>query len=146
MTKFEKENNDYALIYANNANHLEWLKSKEDMNEDVLKEKIKSKKFILAESETEILGCLQFEFLWNNVPFMNNLYIDEEENRAKGIGGKLTSFWETEMKKQGYNLVITSTQENEDAQHFYRKQGYIDAGHLKFDEKGPLELFLRKQI
>ena len=48
------------------------------------------------------------------------LYLDENY-RNKGIGRELVGFWETEMKIKGYELVMTSTLSNEQAQHFYRK-------------------------
>ena len=46
-------------------------------------------------------------------------------------------------------MVFTSTQVDEDAQHFYRKLGYKDCGGFTVDVPGheqPLELFLVKQL
>ena len=40
------------------------------------------------------------------------------------------SFWEDMMHQQGFDLVLTSTQVNEMAQHFYRLLGYQEAGCL----------------
>ena len=37
-------------------------------------------------------------------------------------------FWENEMKRKGYDLLLTSTQVNEEAQHFYRKLGFRAVG------------------
>lgn len=36
--------------------------------------------------------------------------------------------WEKDMKEQGYGMLLTSTQVDETAQHFYRKLGYKDSG------------------
>ena len=36
----------------------------------------------------------------------------------------LMEYWEKDMKSQGYGMLLTSTQVDEDAQHFYRKLGY----------------------
>jgi len=47
-----------------------------------------------------------------------------------------------------YNF-LTSTQVNEDAQHFYRKLGYKDCGGFVIDVPGyeqPMEMFLIKGI
>lgn len=44
---------------------------------------------------------------------------------------------------------MTSTQVDENAQHFYRKLGYQDAGGLLLNSPGfeqPMELFLVKQL
>ena len=53
------------------------------------------------------------------------------------------------MKKAGYGMVMVSTQVDEQAQHFYRKLGYQDAGGLVITIPGyeqPMELFLIKKI
>ena len=51
--------------------------------------------------------------------------------------------------KQGYGMVMSSTQVDEDAQHFYRKPGYKDCGGFTVDTPGyeqPMELFMSKKI
>ena len=53
------------------------------------------------------------------------------------------------MKEQGYGMVLTSTQVDEQTQHFYRKLGYKDCGGFVVDIKGqeqPMELFLIKAL
>lgn len=57
--------------------------------------------------------------------------------------------WEAEMRSKGYGMVLTSTQVDENAQHFYRKLGYQDCGGLIINierYKQPMELFLSKSI
>ena len=49
------------------------------------------------------------------------------------------------MKAEGYSLVMTSTQSNEDAQHFYRKLNYQDAGGFVLP-KEPMELIFIKNL
>lgn len=53
------------------------------------------------------------------------------------------------MKKQGYDLLLTSTRVDETAQHFYRRLGYKDCGGLIMNAPmyaQPMELFLMKEI
>ena len=53
------------------------------------------------------------------------------------------------MKEKGYGMVLTSTQADEEAQHFYRKLGYKDCGGFVPTAPGyeqPMELFLEKAI
>lgn len=40
--------------------------------------------------------------------------------QGKGVGKVLTLFWENKMRQLGYELVMTSTLFNEEAQHFYK--------------------------
>ena len=64
-------------------------------------------------------------------------------------GKKLMDYWENDMKSQGYDMLLTSTQVDEEAQHFYRKLGYKDCGSLIIDipkHEQPMELFLVKGI
>lgn len=61
----------------------------------------------------------------------------------------LVEFWENDMKSQGYDMLLTSTQTDETEQHFSRKLGYKDCGGLIIDISGhkqPMELFLIKSI
>jgi ribosomal protein S18 acetylase RimI-like enzyme len=76
-----------------------------------------------------------------------NMFAIEEEYRGQGLGTQVAQFWEEEMKKQGYDMLLTSTQSNERAQHLYRRLGYKDCGGLLLpfpDEV--LELVLAKKI
>ena len=76
------------------------------------------------------------------------LFIDWE-HQHKGYARLLMEFWEADMSSQGYGMVMTSTQVDEEAQHFYRKLGYQDAGGLIItipEYAQPMELFLIKEI
>ena len=75
---------------------------------------------------------------------MNMLWL-EEKHRGKGIGKAFVEYWETQMKKENFRLVMTSSLANENAQHFYRKIGYKDRGCLMLDEEA-LEIIFVKEI
>lgn len=71
-------------------------------------------------------------------------FVDWEYQR-KGYGRKLIEFWEHDMKAQGYKMLLTSTQVDEEAQHVYRKLGYKDCGGFVIDIPEfaqPMEMFL----
>ena len=85
---------------------------------------------------------------WDNTPFCT-LIIIGGEYRGKGYGKQLMEYWEKDMKEQGYGMLLTSTQTDETAQHFYRKLGYKDCGGLIIDIPGyaqPMEMFMSKEI
>jgi len=133
-----------TLTYAT-QNQFKWLKERDrHISETTLKKKVSDKEIIIAKSENKILGWLRFGFFWDSIPFMNMLFIDEA-HRSKGIGKKFVQFWESEMKKRKYKIVMTSSQSNEEAQHFYRKLGYADAGSLTLP-KEPLEVIFMKKV
>jgi ribosomal protein S18 acetylase RimI-like enzyme len=109
-----------------------------------LAKKIADQRVLIVEVEGVFTGWLRFGYFWDCLPFMNMLHILEEW-RGMGLGAGLVSFWEDEMLRTGYNLVMTSTMSNENAQHFYRRLGYIDAGALLLPGE-PLEIILIKRL
>ncbi|MBR2704874.1 MAG: GNAT family N-acetyltransferase [Clostridia bacterium] len=98
---------------------------------------------VMIENE-KFVGWMRYNLFWDNTPFMNMLYFLEGE-RGKGYGSQMIEFWENEMKMQGYDAVLTSTQSNEEAQHFYRKHGYLDSGSLTLPGE-PLEILFYKKL
>jgi len=60
------------------------------------------------------------------------LFIDEKV-QSKGYGSMLMNYWEEDMKKQKYGMLLTSTCVDETAQHFYRKLEHKDCGGLIID-------------
>lgn len=99
---------------------------------------------IVAEEEEKVIGWLRWNLFWDNTPFMNMLFL-LDGYRSKGYGKAMVSFWEKEMKAAGYQLVMTSTLSNEEAQHFYRRLHYVDSGSLLLPGE-PLEIIFIKEI
>ncbi len=61
----------------------------------------------------------------------------------------LMTHWEEEMKQRGYSMIMTSTQVDEKAQHFYRTMGYSDAGALIItvpNHEQSMEMFFVKAL
>lgn len=103
--------------------------------------------YVLLENDKPV-GLLRYNLFWDNTPFCTLLFIDFNFQR-KGYGRKLVQYWENDMKLQGYGMVLTSTQVDEEAQHFYRKLGYKDCGGFIVNIQGyeqPMELFLIKAL
>ena len=122
---------EIKIRLADNSDYL-WLNEHDrHISEKILKNKIENKEIFLVEKHGKIIGWLRYNLFWDNVPFMNMIYF-LEEYRKMGIGTKLVRYWEKEMKQKGYKNVLTSTQSNEEAQHFYRKIGYKEIGGFKY--------------
>ncbi len=81
----------------------------------------------VAEEHGEFAGWLRYNLFWDNTPFMNLLYV-LDSHRGKGYGRLLVEYWEDRMRRAGYGTVMTSTQSNECAQHFYERLGYGAVG------------------
>lgn len=110
--------------------------------------KVADKRGYVIFDDEKSIGILRFNMFWDNIPFLTMIYIDFSYHK-KGYGRKAMEFWEAEMAGLGYKMVMTSTQADEEAQHFYRKLGYKDSGCLLLDIPGfeqPLEMFMIKAI
>jgi ribosomal protein S18 acetylase RimI-like enzyme len=126
-------------------NDLLWLKEHDKhITEKVLQDKIKKNEVYVVEKTGIIIDWLRYSLFWDNVPFMNMINL-LDEYRKMGIGTKLIKYWEEEMKQRGYKNVLTSTQSNEEAQHFYRKMGYFEIGGFKYFSD-PYEIIFTKII
>ncbi|WP_055106796.1 GNAT family N-acetyltransferase [Paenibacillus ihumii] len=106
--------------------------------------KIKGKEIYILKDGDQEIGWMRYSYFWDSIPFMNMLRI-EEAYRGNGIGKQVVLYWEGIMRQRGFTQVMTSTQSNEDAQHFYRKMGYRDAGCLLLETQ-PLEIILIKNL
>lgn len=94
------------------------------------------------------VGIMHYSILWNNLPFLNLIYV-EKIYRNNGIATEAMKLWEEDMRNQGYKMVLISTRVDEDAQHFYRKLGYIECGALLMNGtpfEQPMEMFMRKLL
>ncbi|MHA6531502.1 GNAT family N-acetyltransferase [Paenibacillus sp. BAC0078] len=115
------------------------------ISEHLISSKISRNEIYIFQNKSEVnVGWMRFGYFWDNTPFMNMIWIDEPY-RSNGLGKRALLFWEDEMKMRGFQLVMTSTQANEGAQHFYRKLGYRDSGCLLLEDE-PLEILLTKKL
>lgn len=109
-----------------------------------LRSSVAQGRVLLCALEGGPAGWLRWNLFWDNTPFMNMLYL-LEENRGNGYGGQLVACWENQMRRAGFRLVMTSTRSDERAQHFYRRLGYADSGSLLLPGE-PLEILFTKQL
>ena len=137
-----------SIRYVQNEDESFWYSLDRHLPRQEFLRKVETKQgYVLLEDGTPI-GLLRYNLFWDNTPFCTLLYIAPHRQR-KGCGKLLMEHWEEEMHAQGYGMVLTSTQADEEAQHFYRKLGYRDCGGLVPNIPGyeqPMELFLAKAI
>ena len=136
---FEK---DIKIRYAENKDFLWLIENDKHILENILNNKIENREIIIVEKNGQKIGWLRYNLFWDNIPFMNMIYF-LEEYRKIGLGDKLVKYWEAEMKQKGYKNLLTSTQSNEEAQHFYRKIGYKEIGGFKYYDD-PYEIIFKK--
>lgn len=125
-----------------------WYRLDHHLPEAEFAHKVAAKQGYVLLAGSKPAGLLRYFLFWDSVPFCAMLYIDEPYQR-KGYGKQLMEYWEADMKAQGFGMLLTSTQADESAQHFYRKIGYKDCGGMVMDIPGyaqPMEVFFAKSI
>jgi len=111
---------------------------------DLLERKLEAREVMVARTEDGIVGWMTYTWLYDCLPFINELFI-LQEHRRQGIGAKMVAFFEAEMVKSGQRIIMTSSMANEEGQFFWRKMEYEDAGGILLADE-PLELFFRKEL
>lgn len=136
------------ISYVQESDRAFWYQLDRHLPEAEFERKVRERRgYVLREEEIPV-GVLRYNLFWDNTPFCTLLYVAREFQR-RGYGRKLMEHWEQDMRAQGYGMLLTSTQVDEEAQHFYRRLGYRDCGGLLVDVPGyeqPMELFLVKDI
>ena len=125
-----------------------WYRLDKHLPDTEFSEKVRNQRgYVLFEDNTPV-GLLRYNLFWDNTPFCTMLFVDCP-CQGKGYGRMLMEHWEADMKERGYGMLLTSTQADETAQHFYRKLGYKDCGGFVIDIPAfaqPMELFFIKEI
>lgn len=138
----------YKIRYVQADDKEFWYRLDRHLPELEFDKKIRDKQGYVLLNEDKAIGLLRYNLFWDNTPFCTLLFVDWEFQK-QGCGRLLMQHWESDMKAQGYGMVMVSTQVDEEAQHFYRKIGYKDCGGFIVDIPGyeqPMELIMIKAI
>lgn len=111
---------------------------------DVLAERIQTGQILVLEVDGDPIGWLRWSLFWDEIPFMNMLFV-LEPHRGRGHGNVLMDAWESDARRAGHAVVMTSSQADEMAQHLYRERGYSDCGALILPDQAA-ELVFRKDL
>jgi GNAT superfamily N-acetyltransferase len=136
--------NNITIKIASKDNFAVLSKYDKHVSADILSQKIANREIYVAYSGGIFVGWLRYNLFWDSTPFMNMLFV-LDGYRGAGIGRRLTLFWEDQMRLNGYKTLMTSTQQNETAQHFYTRLGYLAIGGF-MQSSGEYEIIFSKEI
>ncbi len=125
-----------------------WYSLDKHLPETEFENKVYTKRGYVLSLNNKPVGLLRYNLFWDSVPFCTMIFIDCQY-QGKGYGKQLIQYWENDMKRRGYEMLLTSTQVDEKAQHFYRKLAYKDCGGFVIDipqYAQPMEMFFIKSI
>lgn len=137
-----------SIGYLTEADREFWFSLDRHISPSEFDRKVREQMAYVMKQDERPIAILRYSLFWDSIPFCNMLYVETGEQH-KGYGRALMEYWEQDMKSRGYDLVMTSTQSDESAQHFYRKLGYREIGGMMLPFPGyeqPMELILAKMI
>ncbi len=138
----------FVIRYVLETDKQFWFSLDAQLSESEYELKIRDKRDYVIFDDEKPIGIMRYNLMYDTIPFLT-LIILRDTLRKRGFGRQAMMYWENEMRKQGYSMVMTSTQVNEEAQHFYRKLGYIDRGSIFLDNTPlaqPQEMFMIKVL
>ncbi len=106
--------------------------------------KIRLQEIIIMRQAHQIIGMLRFSYFWDQIPFINLLWI-EPSMRNQRCGTQMLTWFEEHMKHENHRNIMTSSLASESGQHFFRKQGFEDCGSLLIEKEGT-EIVFKKTI
>lgn len=113
------------------------------LNGNALQNCVREGRVLVAEAGVVIAGVLRFSYFWEEIPFMDFLFV-REDFRSQGIGKRLLNFYHRTLQNKGHKTAMTSTLQCESAQHFYVKAGYKAIGG--FETEDGYELMFEKRL
>ncbi len=99
------------------------------IDKDELKHKLELERVLVLEQDGEIVGWLRYSMFWDQIPFINYLYVTKN-HRLQGYGLMLLTYFEMEMMARGNLMVMSATAFDNPTQHFFRKFDYYDSGNF----------------
>jgi ribosomal protein S18 acetylase RimI-like enzyme len=113
-------------------------------NEVWLQSGLRSDSLQIAEADQSPIGFLSYSILWGTLPFLELIEVSPS-SRGQNLGREMVRAWEQMMADRGFDLVLTSTNADGDAQNFWRKIGYTDCGALTVRSKAA-EVFFQRRV
>ena len=147
---FSEERRMFTINNATPADLEEILKVDRYMPREEMLRKIETRpeQVLVMKEDGKVVGVLRWLLFWDYIPYTCFLSVSES-CRGKGYAKKALCFWEKRMAEEGWPMLMVSIPSDDAAQHFYRKQGYKDAGCMTFNEgayQQASELFFSKSI
>jgi len=112
-----------------------------------LNQKLLNNEVLVARSDGQSIGLLILDYLWDHIPFISFIWVDEKY-RQLGVGKALLIFLEEYLIKNNIEQLISSAMENaKNARSWHKHMGFKECGlisEINADNIG--EVFFRKSL
>jgi N-acetylglutamate synthase-like GNAT family acetyltransferase len=135
---------DGIKIRVASADDLDFLAEQVYISAEIVRHKIGSGEFMIAEREGKVVGFLQLEYLWSLVPYIALIRVVPAQRR-RGIGKRMVEWLEDLLRENGYKTLYSSSQSDEpEPQAWHRHIGFEECGFIAGINDGTDEIFFRK--
>ena len=123
------------------------LISHKELSQDKILEKIRQGEIFLLMINDQPAGSLWVGFLWDFVPFIDLIYINDAYQK-RGLSHILLGCVEDHLREQGYDVLYSSSQMDEPLpQAWHRHVGFTECGVINgMNDGGIGEVFFRKTL
>ena len=116
------------------------------VSEAVVRRKAEHNEFVVAVSNSKVLGFLQLEYLWSKVPYIALIRVFAEYRRM-GLGKRMLGFLEEFLRNSGQHALYSSSQADEpEPQDWHRHVGFKECGSIRGINDGIDEIFFCKDL
>ncbi len=128
--------------------HVDWLMDHDrHISPDWVRRCVAADEVLVACLDGALAGYLRFSWFWRAIPYMELIHVLEPHRRS-GIGTALVALWDSNMRAQGAELLMTSSMSDEpEPQAWHRRNGFVESGALTFGGLQPTpEVFFVKAL
>ena len=134
----------FNIRYVTQEDRSFWLTIDKHFDKKEFELKIRDNRGYIIFDDDRPIGVMRYNLMWDYIPFLTLIHL-VDEYCGKGFGTQAMLYWENEMRELGCEMVMTSTQVDEQGQFFYRKLGYVDKGGIFFEDQAQ-EMFMIKTL
>ncbi|MCJ7801659.1 MAG: GNAT family N-acetyltransferase [Candidatus Marinimicrobia bacterium] len=117
------------------------------LSHKTLNQKLLNNEILVAKSDRKSIGLLILDFLWNHIPFISFIWVDEKYRRL-GVGKVLLIFLENYLIENNNEQLISSSMENaKDARAWHQHMGFKVCGTIaEINDDNTGEVFFKKSL
>lgn len=147
MNDLNQSQNEISFRFASPMDVESCLCFDDTISHEHMQQRIEGYEILVASRGDTIIGYLKLQYLWDTKPFLSLIRIAENE-RGKGIGRHLLEYTCHFLEMNGFKVLFSSSQVNEEApQKWHRKMGFAECGLISgLNEGGYGELFFKRYL
>ncbi len=102
--------NNLNIVFATKLDEY-FLVENAHISSELFNRKLKYNEILVAKVKGKSVGFLIFEYLWSQIPFIAQIWINTDFRR-QGIGRSILNYFEKYLNKNNHTMLLSSSMEN----------------------------------